>query len=181
MENHSIHYSRPKSAVPPSLIENNEFHLVHNSNNNHINLQQQQQYTTLLQILKKHEIQVEQQQKELNEKQKEIDYREVILHQTQLYQDNIQHELQLLEEHDRRLFSECQILAQEYSSDKFDIELEYHKKLHSNYEHLEQQLTRCSSTLEQKRQLQEQLQFNIEQIHEAIHQIQTNINNDKKV
>jgi hypothetical protein len=72
-------------------------------------------------------------------------------------------------------------LTQEYSPDKLDIELEYHKKLHTNYEHLQQQLTRCSTALEQKTQLQEQLQFNIEQTHQDIQQIQTNINNDKKV
>ncbi len=172
-----IRYSRPKSTIPPSsLTENSAFYIVHNNTNF-----QQQQYVALLQILKKQEIQVEQQEKELNEKQKEIDYREIILHQSQHYQDNIQQELKLLEEHDRHLFSECQLFAQEYSSEKFDIELEYNKNLHINYEHLQQQLTRCSSTLEQKRQLQEKLQFNIEQIHEEIQQIQTNINNDKKV
>jgi peptidoglycan hydrolase CwlO-like protein len=59
--------------------------------------------------------------------------------------------------------------------------MEYEKKLHSNYEHLQQQITRCSATLEQKRQLQEQIQLNIEQTHQDIEQMQTNINNDKKV
>ncbi len=179
-ENHSVRYSRPRSTIPSSLNENSAFHIVHNPSNNHINLQQQQ-YAALLQLLKKQELQVEQQEKELDEKQKEIDYREVILHQSQLYHNSIQHELNLLEEHDRRLFQECQTFAQEYSSDKLDIELEYHKNLHTTYEHLQQQLARCSSTLEQKNQLQEQLQFNIQQTQEEIQQIQTNINNDKKV
>jgi hypothetical protein len=105
----------------------------------------------------------------------------MIVRQAQIYQDNIQHELKLLEEHDQRLMSECQVYAQEYSIDKLDIELEYQKKLRLNYEHLQQQLIRCSSTLEQKRQLQEQIQLNIEQTHQEIEQIQANINNDKKV
>ncbi|CAF1332751.1 unnamed protein product [Adineta steineri] len=179
----SIQYSRPKSAIPPStLSENSAFHIVHNPNSNHTGIQhqQQQQYIALLQILKAQEIQVEQQQQELNEKQKEIEYREAILRQAQIYHESIQHELQILEEHDRRLFSECQIIAQDYSSDKLEFELEYHEKLHSNYEHLQQQLTRCSTTLEQKRQIQDQLQFNISQIHEEIQQMETVITNDKK-
>jgi hypothetical protein len=177
-ENHR--YSRTRSTASSSLTDTNAFHTAHNPTNIHINLQQQQ-YIALLQLLKKQEIQVNQQENELNDKQKEIDYREAILHQSKIYQDSIQHELQILEEHDRHLFSECQTFAQEYSSEKLDFEFEYHQKLQSNYEHLQQQLTRCSSTLEQKRQLQEQLKFNIEQTHEEIQQIQTNINNDKKV
>ncbi|CAF1315035.1 unnamed protein product [Rotaria sordida] len=182
LENHqNNNHIRPKSAVPSSIHENSAFHIVHKSNNNHINIQhQQQQYIALLQILKSQEIQLEQQENELNEKQKEIEYHDIILHQGQIYQDNIQHELQILEEHERRLFSEFQILTQEYSSDKLDFELEYYKKLNSNYEHLQQQLTRCSSTLEQKIQLHEQLQYNIDQTHKDIEQIQKHINNDKK-
>ncbi|CAF1094305.1 unnamed protein product [Adineta ricciae] len=182
-ENHSpFPYSRPKSAVPSTLSENSAFHIVHNPNSNYINIQQQQQqeYLALIQILKSQELQVEQQEKELNEKQKEIEYREALLRQTQLYHDNIQHELQLLEEHERQLLSECQTFTQEYSPDALDIELDFHEKLSSNYEHLQQQITRCCSTTEQKRQMQDQLQFSIEQIHEEIEQIQANINNDKK-
>ncbi|UJR09335.1 hypothetical protein I4U23_013578 [Adineta vaga] len=181
---HPFPYTRPKSAIPSSLTENSAFHIVHNPNSNYTNIQQQQQqqqqYLALIQILKSQELQVEQQEKELNEKQNEIEYREAILRQTQLYHESIQHELQILEERERRLASECQTYTQEYSPDALDIELDFHEKLHSNYEHLQQQLARCSSTLEQKRQIQEQLQFNIEQIHEEIEQIQTNINNDKK-
>ena len=64
---HPIHHSRPKSAVPSSISENSAFHIVHNSNSNHIH--NHQQYTALLKILKAQEIQVEQQHKELNEKQ----------------------------------------------------------------------------------------------------------------
>lgn len=105
----------------------------------------------------------------------------MILHQGQVYQENIQHELEVLEEHERRLFSECQLIAQEYSPEKFDIELEYHKNLNANYEHFQQQLARCSSTLEQKLKSQEQLQYSIEQMHEDIEQIQRQIHNEKKV
>ncbi|CAF3148330.1 unnamed protein product [Rotaria sp. Silwood2] len=182
LENHpTINHTRPKSAVPSSMRENSAFHIFHKSNNNHINIQQQQQqYITLLKILKSQEIQIEQQENELNEKQKEIEYYDVTIHQGQIYRDNIQHELQILEERERHLFSDCQTLTQEYSTDKLDFELDYHKKLNSNYEHLQQQLTRCSSTLEQKIQLQEQIQYNINQIHEDIEQIQKLINNDKK-
>jgi len=68
-----------------------------------------------------------------------------------------------------------------YSTNELTKELDYEKKLHLNYEHLQQQITRCSTTLEQKRQLQEQIQLNIEQVHEDIEQIHKNINNDKKV
>ncbi|CAF1277177.1 unnamed protein product [Rotaria sp. Silwood1] len=178
---HTINHTRAKSAVPSSMHDNSAFHIVHQSNNNHINTQQQQQqYIALLQVLKSQEVQIEQQKNELNEKQKEIEYYDVILHQGQIYQDNIQHEIQILEERERRLFSECQTLTQEYSPDKLDFELDYHKKLNSNYEHIQQQLTRSSSTLEQKKQLQEQLQYNINQTHEDIEKIQRNINNDKK-
>jgi hypothetical protein len=70
---HTIRNSRPKSAVPSSLTENSAFHIVHNPNSNHINNQhQQQQYVALLQFLKSQELQLEKQQKELNEKQNGI-------------------------------------------------------------------------------------------------------------
>jgi hypothetical protein len=67
---HPIHFSRPKSAVPSSMSENSAFHIVHNPNSIHTNIQhhQQQQYITLLKILKAQEIEVEQQEKRLNEK-----------------------------------------------------------------------------------------------------------------
>ncbi|CAF2767555.1 unnamed protein product [Rotaria sp. Silwood2] len=180
LDNHHIdRRSRTKSALPPSSVnENSAFHIVHNPINNHTNLQhQQQQYIALLNILKSQEIQVEQQQKELNEKQKEIDYREKNIHQK-----DIGNQYHLLKEYDYRLTSECQIYTEEYSVNvnELDKELEVEKKLHSNYEHLQQQLTRCSTTLEQKQQLQEQIQLNVEKTHEDIEQIQSNINNDKK-
>lgn len=190
-------YPRPKSALPSSMHESSAFHIVHSPNSHHASVHQQQQYHALLQLLKSQEMQVDQQEQELNDKQKgscatyrrsrphslliEIEYREAILRQAQLYHESIQHEMQILEEHDRRLTSECQTYAQEYSSDAFEVELEYYEKLRSNYEHLQQQLTRCSSTLEQKRQVHEQLQFNVKQAHEEIEQMQSNIANDKKV
>ncbi|CAF0965543.1 unnamed protein product [Rotaria magnacalcarata] len=174
-EHHStISYGRPKSAVPTPVRETSAFHSVRNSNS------QQQQYIALLQMLKAQEIQLEQQKNELNETQKEIEYYDSMIHQGQIYQDNIQHELQILEEHERRLFAECQTLAQEYSSDKLNDELEYQKELNSNYEHLQQQLTRCSSTLEQQIQMQEQIQYNIQQAHDEIEQIKRQFNNDQK-
>lgn len=74
-----------------------------------------------------------------------------------------------------------QTLSQEYSTEKLNDELEYQKQLSTNYEHLQQQLTRCSSTLEQKLQLQEQIQYNIEQTHEDIEQMKRQLNNDQKV
>ena len=51
---------RPKSALPLLNNDHSAFHLVHNQNH---------QYTVLLKLLKSQEIQVEQQQKELDEKQ----------------------------------------------------------------------------------------------------------------
>ncbi|CAF1244250.1 unnamed protein product, partial [Adineta ricciae] len=57
---------------------------------------------------------------------------------------------------------------------------DYERKLHSNYEHLQDQITRCSTTIEQKRQLQEQIQSNIEQIHNDVEQIQKTILHEKK-
>jgi archaellum component FlaC len=107
----------------------------------------------------------------------EIDYREKL----NVHQNDIENEFHFLTEHDRRVNSECQLYSEEYSTNELDKELEYKKNLHSNYEHLQQQLTRCSSTLEQNRQLQEQIQSNIEKTHKDIEQIQTNIDNDKKV
>jgi hypothetical protein len=106
----------------------------------------------------------------------EIDHREKNIHQS-----DIEQEFRLLTDHDRRLTSECQIYSEEYSTNELDKEFEYEKNLHSNYEHLQQQLKRSSTTLEQKRQLTEQIQLNIGQTQEDIEQIQTNINNDKKV
>ncbi|CAF0805586.1 unnamed protein product [Rotaria sp. Silwood1] len=180
LDNHHINRrSRTKSALPPSSVnENSAFHIVHNPINNHTNLQQQQQqqqYIALLRMLKSQEIQVEQQQQELIEKQKEIDHREKNIHQK-----DFANQYHLLKEHDYRLTSECQMYTEEYCVNELDKELEIEKKLHLNYEHLQQQLTRCSTTLEQKRQLQEQIQLNVEKTHEDIEQIQSNINNDKK-
>jgi hypothetical protein len=62
---------RTKSALPSSINENSAFCIVHNPNNNHTLVQhQQQQYVALLKMLKSQEIQAEQQQKDLHEKQK---------------------------------------------------------------------------------------------------------------
>jgi hypothetical protein len=102
----------------------------------------------------------------------EIDYREKTIQQNEFH---------LLAEHDRHLISDSQLYSEEYAANELDKEFDYQKKLHSNYEHLQQQVTRCSTTLEQKRQLQEQIQLNIEQTHEDIEQMQTNINTDKMV
>lgn len=61
---------RPKSAFLATLNENSAFHIVHNPENNHAHIQQQQQqYIALLQVLKSQELQAEQQQKDLHEKQ----------------------------------------------------------------------------------------------------------------
>ncbi|CAF1291686.1 unnamed protein product [Adineta steineri] len=172
LDNHHTNCrSRSKSAfLSSSINESSAFRIVNNSNNNHIhyshNPQQQQQYVALLKILKLQEVQAEQQQKELNEKQKEIDHR---------LKGNTENEFQLVTDHDCHITSECSIYP-----DELDKELDYEKKLHSNYEHLQQQITRCSTTIEQKRQLQEQIQLNIEQIHDEVEQIQKNIMNDKK-
>lgn len=162
------HYSRPRSTVP---TENNTLHI----------LQHQQQYRALVQLLRKQEGQVEQQEKDLDEKDKEINYRENILHQAQLYQVSLEQEFAILEEHDRQLLVECQNFTQEYSPEKLQQEYEYQQQLHANYEHLQQQLTRCSNTLEQKKQLQDQLHSDIERTQEEIQQIQNNIKDDQKV
>ena len=184
---HTHRRSRPKSALPLSLNDNSAFHIVHNPALNH-----QQQYIALLKILKSQEIQVEQQQQELNDKQKgfflkkqiflfkkyllEIDYREKTIHHSE-----IENEFHLLTEHDRRLTSDCQLYSEDYSTNELNKELDYGKNLHSNFNHIQQQLARSSTTLDQKRQIQDQLQLNIEQIHREIEHIKTNINNDKKV
>lgn len=77
--------------------------------------------------------------------------------------------------------TESQNYSEEYSNNELSKELEHEKKLHSTFEHLQQQLNRCTAALEQKRQLQEQIQLNVEKTHEDIEQIQSTINNDKKV
>jgi hypothetical protein len=189
--------SRPKSALPSSYNENSAFHIVHKPNHNHTQIQhQQQQYIVLLKVLKSQEIQSEEQQKELHEKQKgfsiqeknkhpyfsnsfcflEIDYREKTIQQ-----NDIKNEFHLLTEQDRHVSSDSQLYSEEYAANELDKEFDYQKNLHSNYEHLQQQVTRCSTTLEQKRQLQEQIQLNIEQTHEDIEQMKTNINANKQV
>lgn len=151
--------------------------------------QQQQQYIALLKVLKSQELQSEQQQKELHEKQTggcfllftreiflfdwfclEIEYREKIIEQ-----NDIEKEFQRLAEQDRRLCSE------EYIANELEKEYECKKKLHSNYEHLQDKLARSSSNLDQKQQLQEQIQLKIEQTHGDIEQMQAKINAEKKV
>lgn len=141
----------------------------------------QQQYRTLIQLLRKQEEQVEQQEKDLIEKDKEINYRETILHQTELYQTTLEEELNILEEHDRQLIVQCQNFSPEYSSENLQQQFDYQQQLHINYEHLQQQLTRCSTTLDQKKQIQDQLQTDIERMEREIQQIQNHINDDQKV
>lgn len=160
------HYSRPRSTLP---TENITF-----SSHQH-------QHRALIQLLRKQEGQVEQQEKDLIEKDKEINYRETILHQAQLYQTTLEQELLILEEHDRQLLIECQNFSQEYSPETLQQEFEYQQQLHINYEHLQQQLTRCSTTLDQKGQLQDQLQIDIERMEGEIQQIQNHIKDDQKV
>jgi hypothetical protein len=63
------HRSKPKSALPSSISGNSAFHIVHDPHRTNIP-HQQEQYITLLHMLKAQEIQFEQQQKELDEKQK---------------------------------------------------------------------------------------------------------------
>lgn len=100
----------------------------------------------------------------------EIEYREKIIQQHEL-----ENEFHRVAEHDRRISSE------ECAAHELEKEFEYKKKLHSTYEHLQQQVARSSTTLEQKRQLQEQIQLKIEQTHRDIEQIQTKMNTEKKV
>lgn len=182
--------------MPSSISENSAFHIVHHPSNPQLN--QQQQYLALLQMLRTQEKQVEQQQKELTEKEQgessidhgphclsfsllEIQYREALIHQTHLEHENIQEELQRLEEHDRRLVSECQFYAQEYSPEKLQFEYDYQEQLHATYEHLQHQLVRCSSALEQKKLAFEQIQCNLEQTQKDAEQLQNNANSEKKV
>ena len=96
----------------------------------------------------------------------EIEYREKILEQNAM-----ENEVQ----HDRRRSSE------DCATHELDKEFEFKKKLHSTYEHLQQQVARSSTTLEQKRQLQEQIQLKIEQTRREIEQIQAKMNTEKKV
>ena len=93
----------------------------------------------------------------------------------------MKNEFHLLAEQDRHLTSDSQLYSEEYAVNELDKEFDYQKQLHSNYEHLQQQVSRCSTTLDQKRQLQEQIQMNINQTHEDIEQMKTNINTDRKV
>jgi hypothetical protein len=55
----------------------------------------------------------------------------------------------------------------------FNQALNYQKQLNTAYEHLQQQLQLCSTKLDKKRLVQEQIQLNIEQIHHDIDDIQT--------
>ena len=61
--------SRTKSLLPFSTCEKSAFHLVRHPSSHSTSIQQQQ-YVALLKMLKCQEMQVEQQQKELHEKQK---------------------------------------------------------------------------------------------------------------
>ena len=96
----------------------------------------------------------------------EIEYREKIIEQN---------EMDRVAEHDHRISSE------ECTAHELEKEFEFKKKLHSTYEHLQQQVARSSTTLEQKRQLQEQIQLKIEQTHRDTEQIQAKMNTEKKV
>lgn len=162
--------SRPRSTIPTSLPENSAFRIPH-----------QQDYQNLLQLLNKQKLQLNEQEKDLNDKQDEIHYRENILQQSKLYQERLQQELKICEERDRQLFLDCQRFAQEYTSEKCEQEIQYHRGLQKDFEVLQEQLTRCSATFEQKKQLQEQLQFHIDQIHEEIQRLQMDIENDRQV
>ena len=149
--------------------------------------QQQQQYLALLKVLKSQETQVAQQHKELIDRQRgsqegeeerkkvnfrsfssfaEIDYREKNFH-------HIAMEL---------LHQPASTSDEPLASDvNLHQELELEKKLHSTYEHLQQQLARCSANIEQKRRLQEQIQLNIDQTHQHIDSLQTKSNENKQV
>ena len=108
-------------------------------------------------------------------------FQEIELREKNIQQQGREYQYHLLKQHDSRLTLECQIYLEECSTNELNKELECRKSLHSNYEHLQQQLTHCSTTLEQKQQLQEQIQLNIEKVHDDIEHIQSNINGNKKV
>lgn len=107
----------------------------------------------------------------------EIQYREALIQQHQRNQE----EYQRLEEHHRRLTLECQYYTEEYSPEKLQEEYDCHQQIHSDYEHLQQQLARCLASLEQNQQVSQQIQSNIDQIETEIDLIQTTLKNEKKV
>ena len=107
----------------------------------------------------------------------EIQYREALIQQFQRNQD----EYQRLEEHHRRLIVECQYYGEEYSSEKLQNEYDYHQKLHSDYEKVQQEFKSCLSKLEQHQQTYQQIQSNIEQIEKEMELLQTTMKNEKKV
>ena len=149
---------------------------------------QQHQYLALLKVLKSQETQVAQQHKELIDRQRgskeeeeekhtfkfrsfssfaEIDYREKNFHYIAM---------ELV--HQPTSTPDGPSLASDVNLHQ---ELELEKKLHSTYEHLQQQLARCSAHIEQKRRLQEQIQLNIDQTHQHIDNLQTKSNENKQV
>lgn len=107
----------------------------------------------------------------------EIQYRETLIEQSQRNHD----EYQRLDEHHRRLIVECQYYTEEYSSEKLQHEYDYHQQLHTDYEKLQQDLSRCLTNLEQNEKLFQQIQKNVEQTQNDVEILQTTMKNEKKV
>lgn len=65
--------------------------------------------------------------------------------------------------------------------EQLDRELELFRKLNGSYEHLQQQIQRCSSSLEKKLLVQEQMQQNIDKIRFEVDEMQNKTGFGKKV
>lgn len=65
--------------------------------------------------------------------------------------------------------------------DLFQNDLLYQKQLQNNYDHLQQKFKRCSTLLENKRLVQEQIQEDIRQTHQEIDELQTKTNHQRQV
>lgn len=79
----------------------------------------------------------------------EIEYREKAAQQLQL-------------EHEQHVYSQ-----------QLDHEVEYHKQLNGNYDHLQKQIKHCSTDLEKKNLLQEHIKTNIDRLHREIEDLQS--------
>jgi hypothetical protein len=90
-------------------------------------------------------------------------------------------EYQRLEQHDRYLNEQCQFYAQHSSTDVLQFEFDYNQQLQVNYEHVQQQLTKCLNEIERNRCLQDDIRISIEKTHNDVQQLQTTIKHEKQV
>ncbi|CAF0849117.1 unnamed protein product [Didymodactylos carnosus] len=134
-----------------------------------------EQYATLINILRTQEIQVKQQQKEITDKQREIEYREVHLSRTERDIKDIQYNIHLLEDRDRYIFDECDKLSHEYSQTQFDYELQQNMKLRHEYDEYNKKIHMCKCLMETKNIAHEQLEQGVKQCRDELDRLQLNM------